>query len=254
MDDTHPTSELIRDQEDSSTLDSPETVSMSTQWTDEKHRLYLQSMEASFVDQLYTSMDLLGRRSKKANLSVLKSSRQMHHNSSTASGQFKIHRDGYWEKINFESPDFQLDKKDESHALMASPWIRHYRSAGKTKIVVSPILQESSGSETQAIKSSMSKAMSGESSSKRFDESHSHMCYHDTAYNNEEVSDQNFFDEDVEGKMASDICSSRKMKPLITDCSGSDQVVPHSKPPITEDVSENCISSARQRMTSTRRM
>lgn len=44
---------------------SPVLDFMSAGWTDEKHTLYLNSMEASFVDQLYNneyhSMDLLGR-------------------------------------------------------------------------------------------------------------------------------------------------------------------------------------------------
>jgi hypothetical protein len=39
--------------------------SMSSEWTDEKHKLYLKSMEASFVNQLYNSIDLLGWRSQK---------------------------------------------------------------------------------------------------------------------------------------------------------------------------------------------
>lgn len=29
-----------------------------TEWTDEKHSLYLKSMEASFVNQLYSSADI----------------------------------------------------------------------------------------------------------------------------------------------------------------------------------------------------
>lgn len=34
--------------------------SASMEWTDEKHSLYLKSMETSFVNQLYSSIDLLG--------------------------------------------------------------------------------------------------------------------------------------------------------------------------------------------------
>lgn len=36
-----------------------------TEWTDEKHSLYLKSMEASFVDQLYNSLGLLGSKNNK---------------------------------------------------------------------------------------------------------------------------------------------------------------------------------------------
>jgi uncharacterized protein YccT (UPF0319 family) len=40
-----------------------------------------------------------------------------------------------------------------------------------------------------------------------------------------EVSDQNFVDEDIKGEKASSSLSSKKMKTLKTDASGSDQVI-----------------------------
>lgn len=45
--------------------DSPRIESMSSEWTNEKHSLYLKSMEASFVNQLYNSIDILGWPSQK---------------------------------------------------------------------------------------------------------------------------------------------------------------------------------------------
>lgn len=42
--------------------DSTVRESMSTEWTDEKHCLYLKSMEASFINDLYNSVDTLGWR------------------------------------------------------------------------------------------------------------------------------------------------------------------------------------------------
>lgn len=47
---------------------------MATEWTDEKHSLYLKSMEASFVSQLYNSSDFLGWRSQEDYSSNPKSS------------------------------------------------------------------------------------------------------------------------------------------------------------------------------------
>lgn len=67
--------------------------SISTEWTNEKHSLYLKSMEASFVNQLYSgSVDLVGWRSQdnKHDLSHAKSSRPPHihnHSSRASSGQ-----------------------------------------------------------------------------------------------------------------------------------------------------------------------
>lgn len=63
------------------------TETMSTEWTDEKHSMYLKSMEASFVNQLYNSMDTHGRHTLKGNLSHLKSSKKPQLNSRAASGQ-----------------------------------------------------------------------------------------------------------------------------------------------------------------------
>lgn len=60
-----------------------------------------------------------------------------------------------------------------------------------------------------------------------------------------EMSDQNFVDEDIKGEKASSSLSSKKMKTLKTDASGSDQVVPHGKPPVAEEVTEECISAAK---------
>lgn len=62
--------------------DSLVTESTSTEWTDEKHSLYLKSMEGSFVNQLYDSMNFVGWNSQKEKLRPgPKSSRQTHCNS-----------------------------------------------------------------------------------------------------------------------------------------------------------------------------
>lgn len=58
--------------------DSQETESKGTRWTDEKHSLYLKSMEASFVDQLYNSLDLLGWSPNKECSAGRKVSTQKH--------------------------------------------------------------------------------------------------------------------------------------------------------------------------------
>ncbi|XP_039027080.1 cold-regulated protein 27-like [Hibiscus syriacus] len=98
------------------------TESTSTEWTDEKHNLYLKSMEASFVDQLYDSMDFLGYKSQKNN---------------TSSGQFKVLRGGCWKKINFGTPGFQPNTSDRSSCFMASPWIQHFRSGSDSRVFAS---------------------------------------------------------------------------------------------------------------------
>ncbi|XVE55894.1 hypothetical protein DITRI_Ditri03aG0193900 [Diplodiscus trichospermus] len=153
------------------------TESTSTEWTDEKHSLYLKSMEASFVNQLYDSMDLLGWNPQKQKLPGSKSSRQAY----TSSGQFKVLRGGFWKKINFERPGFQLNKKDDCYCFVASPWIQHFRSGSKSRVLSSCSLQDNDTGKVVA-----------------------------------EVSDQNFVDEE---QSASSECSSKRLKTLVTDAS-----------------------------------
>lgn len=67
--------------------DSPARDSIPTEWTDEKHSLYLKSMEASFVNELYSSFDLLGWRSQREHSSDAKLSGKKHASSRTSSCQ-----------------------------------------------------------------------------------------------------------------------------------------------------------------------
>ncbi|MBA0671426.1 hypothetical protein Goklo_007264, partial [Gossypium klotzschianum] len=247
--------------EQNPTLDSMMTESTSTEWTDEKHSLYLKSMEASFVNQLYDSMSFLGCNSKEKSPGS-KSSRKTRCISSGQLGdkipigttsldmlrglpapggrlekswkccllvcelsvddtsktfserdgnpstimmgdclyslyailfyclfrsllQFKVLRGGSWKKINFERPVVQLNKRYCSHSFVASPWIQHFRSGSKSRVLASCSLQDNASSK--------------------------------------EVSDQNFVDEE-QGEKARKGCSSpKKLKTRVTDASCNDQ-------------------------------
>ncbi|KAB2082639.1 hypothetical protein E1A91_A05G217000v1 [Gossypium mustelinum] len=110
----------------------------SNEWTDEKHSLYLNSMEASFINQLYDSVNLVGWNSQKEKLERPKSSRQIH---CTSSGQFKVLRGGCWKKINFERPGFQPNKTNGSRSFVGSPCIQQFRSGSKSCVLASSSLQ-----------------------------------------------------------------------------------------------------------------
>ncbi|KAK0576938.1 hypothetical protein LWI29_025558 [Acer saccharum] len=212
-------------------LDPPVAESVSTEWTDEKHRMYLKSMEASFVDQLYNSLDSLGWRSPKKKSSDITSSRQIHR---TPSGQFKVLRSGCWQKINFERPDSQL-KKTHPSGFLSSPWIRHNKSSCKPQTLASPSLPGTAGLKNQAVNSSGKNAVScgSASSSEHFAACQSHSCNQDLVDSNTEVSDQNFTDEEIKSEKPSSKCSSKKM-----NTSRHDQVIPHSNPPETGNDSD----------------
>ncbi|XP_044474754.1 cold-regulated protein 27-like [Mangifera indica] len=161
--------------------DSPVAESVSTEWTDEKHSLYLKSMEASFVNQLYNSTDFLRWRFDQNNVSDIASSRQIQRPSS---GQ--VLRRGGWLRINFQRPDLKLHKA--------------YESAGKSQTVLSMGAVALAGPENRATNSSGNKAVS------------CYLCHHDMLGSCTEASDQNFIDDEIEGEKASRMRSSKKMK------------------------------------------
>ncbi|XP_024163104.1 cold-regulated protein 27 isoform X1 [Rosa chinensis] len=201
------------------------TETMSTEWTDEKHSMYLKSMEASFVNQLYNSMDTRGRH--KGNLSHIKSSKQPQFNSRAASGQFKVLRGGCWQKINFGRGEAEVNKSDQPCGdLLANPWILHFRSTCKPKDVESPILQEQAAAICEEVDSSLKKEITSAPAtcSKQFNVSHSHLMHQDMVGGNTEVSDQNFADEDIKEKKAITSCNSKRMKTLILQASSNDQL------------------------------
>lgn len=182
------------------------TESVSTEWTDEKHSLYLKSMEASFVNQLYESMDVLGF----CRLSDPTYSRKKHFSNLTPSGQvpplsllfgvnslyycvcgcllflflhcfffiffnlysfsqFKVHRNGGWQRINFErAADAQLiQKADGSDGFLANPWIQHFRPGCNPHVVASTDVRKNGASTSQAT-----------CYSKQIPACDSHLCHH----------------------------------------------------------------------------
>ncbi|XP_062159451.1 cold-regulated protein 27 isoform X2 [Alnus glutinosa] len=228
------------DTKDPASLGNLVTESLSTEWTDEKHSLYLNSMEASFVNQLYESMDLLGFcRSSDPTYS-----RKKHFSTLTPSGQFKVHRNGNWQRINFErAANLQLKKADGSDVFLENPWIQHYRTRCVPHVVASADLRKNGASTSQALDLIGNKAACY---SKQIHASDSHLCHHNLVGSDTEVSDQNFVDEEVEGEKESQICNAKRTNSFITDASSNDQVVPHNESSAAAaDVTKNCISAAR---------
>ncbi|MBA0861797.1 hypothetical protein Goshw_000937, partial [Gossypium schwendimanii] len=106
-------------------------------WTNEKHNTYLDSLEASFVKQLHYSKSLhgchpqVGMREPCLFPQLLAG-----HNSSH---QFSILQDGCGQKINYESNDPLLESTADSGAVLGSPWLHHFRSAGKCSSITFPV-------------------------------------------------------------------------------------------------------------------
>lgn len=116
------------DHDEISSMDLSGKEPMSSEWTDEKHSMYLKSMEASFVDQLYDSMYLSGWRTQKKHHSQMKSSK---HAQSHSHDQFKVYKDGCWQKIKFNKGEPPPGEAGEYNSLQQNPWIQHFRAGVK---------------------------------------------------------------------------------------------------------------------------
>ncbi|KAL3732855.1 hypothetical protein ACJRO7_022382 [Eucalyptus globulus] len=174
--------------------DLPVADSSNTEWTDEKHSLYLKSMEATFVDQLYDSMELLGWHLEKANF-LDPQTRQ-------------ISKHPY-------SPSGQVEKADGSRDLVKSPWIQHFRPASRLPRLGSPKIGSSG-------KGKKSLAYASAGNPEQFHACHSYFG-NQVDNSNAEVTGQNFVDEDIGGRKGSNIGSAKKAKTLGTDSSDNDQ-------------------------------
>ncbi|RZC54889.1 hypothetical protein C5167_013744 [Papaver somniferum] len=235
-----------------------------TEWTDEKHRLYLSSMEASFVKQLYNlgsrSTDLLGGR--EINKLDLNSSKRS--NAISSSGQFKVLRVGSWQKINFERAQPQLEIADETHAFPNNQWIQHFRSGDKQREVSSASLKDGCAPSSHATYLREQKMVSCGVTTIHFSAGHKRLYHQDSIESNTgsrilrlavymfppfrirnteiklEVSDQNFDDEDYKKAPISIKCKAKRKKTAVTSNSAKDQVVPSGKSLITNDPDEKC--------------
>lgn len=126
MDSSELAARNIIDQEETSKLE--ETEGMAPEWTDEKHGLFLKSMESTFVNQLYRSIEMFGLQSHKSSASRSKSLKQKQ-TSTRTSGQFKVLRDGFWSKVDFQKEDPEHDQREECKVPLSNPWIQRYRNS-----------------------------------------------------------------------------------------------------------------------------
>ncbi|CAH8390772.1 unnamed protein product [Eruca vesicaria subsp. sativa] len=182
-----------------------------TEWTDEKHSMYLKSMEASFIHQLYN----LGGTSRRFSSGGKQSEEQ---------------------KMNFRQLHEYCVKGRHGggsphHECLRSPWIKHYKPLPKTQTPV--IIEGSTKLENQVVSSKgLVICSSGSASNLKnmLREGCSHSRDRDQISIGEdegEVSDQNFVNEVTKGENR----SSKKMKTVMNGSSITDQVVPLRKTP-----------------------
>lgn len=117
-------------------------ASESTGWTDEKHSLYLNHLETSFVKQLHRSAGLCGWHSRTKIWGPFSSygTRPRTHNSAD---QYTVLQDGCWQKVNFGENGPLLDQRSDSYTGLDNQWIHHFTSSSKQRIGAPPSLHES---------------------------------------------------------------------------------------------------------------
>ncbi|KAG8368379.1 hypothetical protein BUALT_Bualt15G0039400 [Buddleja alternifolia] len=72
-----------------------------TTWTDEKHNLYLNDLEVSFVKQLHQSKGWFAQCSEQEQIDMNISQKQLM-NVHNATKQFTVLRNGHWQKLKYE--------------------------------------------------------------------------------------------------------------------------------------------------------
>ncbi|XP_028798595.1 uncharacterized protein LOC114754033 isoform X1 [Neltuma alba] len=98
---------------------APFPIDQSTKWTDHQHRLYLNSLEASFVNELQQSIQLFGWSLRNNSKEALKSKTLQ--NSQNMTKQFPVLHDCCWKKICVERNEPMLESTADSHVLAGSP-------------------------------------------------------------------------------------------------------------------------------------
>ncbi|KAB2050982.1 hypothetical protein ES319_A12G024000v1 [Gossypium barbadense] len=192
-------------------------------WTNEKHNTYLDSLEASFVKQLHYSKSLHGCHPQVGMREpCLFPQQPAGHNSSH---QFSILQDGCGQKINYESNDPLLESTADSDAVLGSPWLHHFRSAGKCSSMTFPVPRKISVPNDEIY----SRSNTNFYCKSAVNSKHNpivNSCNHSLDSCTAEVSDQNFVAKD-HGEKISYASGAKRMKMMtVRDASSDSQVAP----------------------------
>ncbi|XP_062091272.1 cold-regulated protein 27-like isoform X2 [Humulus lupulus] len=184
----------------------------SKEWTDEKHNMYLNSLEASFVEELYNSNRFGGWGVKK--------------NSCTpySSDQFVVLGDGCWKKINYEKKEPLLSSAAESRLVMHNQWIRHFSNSNKRRTLACSDKGRVAVCSNETHSRGKPERLCGSASGLEYNPV-CHKCHQDLCDSTAEVSDQNFM-EDISGVKPSCKSVVKRLKTAASDDSNNDQIVP----------------------------
>ncbi|XP_076925661.1 cold-regulated protein 27-like [Bidens hawaiensis] len=162
----------------------------SSRWTNEKHSLYLKSIEASFVNQLYNSLDMQTSQTQNPFSSDAISTLNC-----IPSGQFKVLQRGRWSNKCFKKEKSHVKDADKPRVSSGNPWIQHFTNGSL-------------------------KRLSSTSTSLNYPVTDSRLHDQDMGCSNKEVTDQNFVEDTT--------CSRKRTRTskITHSRSSNDQVVP----------------------------
>ncbi|RZR77012.1 hypothetical protein BHM03_00001960, partial [Ensete ventricosum] len=223
--------------QDPQLVDSP-----SNGWTDEKHALFLNSIEASFVNELYNeeyhSRAFLGQLSR---IKTHKGSCGPYKNDLKSGQVFKVLQTGCQESFRFDGDKNHAGMKNGSLPLSANPWIQHFQSP--------PFMKEWQFKSSDRVDDVEFVKSSFQLANERCDSeatSSKNICHQDWVGSSIEVSDQNFIaDELVAGKRSSQVWRKRRRGNAVVHEPINDHVVSSRKsllPPTSNEDHTNAES------------
>ncbi|XP_022952080.1 uncharacterized protein LOC111454842 isoform X1 [Cucurbita moschata] len=185
---------------------------VQTHWTEEKHRLFLDSLEASFVQDLhrYRHLRALSSKQKMRRKPIMPN---------ISSSESMVLQDASWQKANVGRTDPLLDKTADSPAILEDVWINHFPSAGnQCTLETTDVLEEcGSCSDRSHIRNKTNSRQSARSSQQI------PPCCRDSHTIVTEVSDQNFVDTHP-GELSDGTPITKRLKKASSDSSGNNRV------------------------------
>ncbi|GFQ02611.1 hypothetical protein PHJA_002405100 [Phtheirospermum japonicum] len=167
-------------------------------------------MEATFVNQLNKSLNLLGRSAQKNCQSVSKTSKH----------KFKVLRDGRWSKTDFRKGEAE-GSLEEGRGISENPWIQHYRCSERQANRRVLISRAKDPSATNVNPSSACNFR---------------LWRQDSV--DSKMTDQNFNEEDVEEEKCGQTHEMKRTRTSIGRVPSNDQVVPFENIIGVDDVAE----------------
>ncbi|XP_020586699.1 uncharacterized protein LOC110028958 [Phalaenopsis equestris] len=198
--------------------------SLSNEWTDEKHNLYLSSMETTFVNQLYGKEHLSGNFMGWLSRTQKKTDSSQSNPNKNNSDQFKVLRHGRWEDFKFDLAKSKAVNGNESRHLSANSWVQHFKpSAGKHPQASVDV--DNNGFSSRSIKLN-SPTNEKRTCAKPLPLGYPLMFHQGSISSRAEVTDQNFVDTEYEVAEEPSRSSSKKRPRRSTHSKIIDQIVP----------------------------